>query len=189
MSLRAIYGAVIMVPMSTWVTSVLVPVALSVATTIVIGLTVGPRLAARAKRLQTAYDNRDRFGESVLNILTLCIKLENLIIPPEIDGPVRAKLEAERDRWIGQIDEATIWLVDHLPQFALAYVRFSDLLYGYASHARGVWLSERPVEERARPLRVLTEPVQTIYFASEALPQTIEVGGSAGVIVRAGSSS
>jgi len=26
-------------------------------------------------------------------------------------------------------------------------------------------------------------------FASEALPQTIEVGGSAGVIVRAGSSS
>jgi len=156
--------AIIMVPMSTWVTSVLLPVGLSVATTIVTGLTVGPRLTARAKRLQTAYDNRDRFGESVLTILALCVNLERFIIPPEVDDAVRTKLEGERDRWIDEIDDATIWLVDHIHLTALGYVRFSDLVGGYASHARGVWLSDRPVEERARALRELTEPVQTIYF-------------------------
>ena len=157
-----------MVRMSTWITSVMVPIGLSVATTIVTGLTVGPRLAARAKRIQTAYDSRDLFGESVLNILAQCSNLEHVIIPPDVGDPLRTRLQSERDRWISQIDDATIWLVDHWQQCALGYLNLrgmSDLVSHYVADARGLWLSDRPIEERARMLRELTEPVQTIYFA------------------------
>ncbi len=34
----------------------------------------------------------------------------------------------------------------------------------YVACARGVWLSDRPLAERVRLLREMTEPVQTIYF-------------------------
>lgn len=40
-----------------------------------------------------------------------------------------------------------------------------ELVIRYAADARGLWLSGRPVEERVRLLRELTEPAQTIFFA------------------------
>jgi hypothetical protein len=40
-----------------------------------------------------------------------------------------------------------------------------DLVMRYVADARGLWLSDRPLEERVRMLREITEPVQTIYFA------------------------
>src|SRR5215510_9506570 len=58
--------------MSIWVTSILLPIGVSMATAVLTGLTVGPRLAARGKRIQAAHDSRDRFGDSVLDILALC---------------------------------------------------------------------------------------------------------------------
>jgi hypothetical protein len=96
-----------MVCMPVWVTSVLVSVCVSVATVVVVGLTVGPRLAARGKRIQAAHDGRDRFGDSVLDLLVLCGNLERIIVPPGVSDPVRSRLEGERDRWMGQIDEIT----------------------------------------------------------------------------------
>jgi hypothetical protein len=40
-----------------------------------------------------------------------------------------------------------------------------DLVTRYAADSRGLWLSDRPLEERVRLLRELTEPVQMIFFA------------------------
>lgn len=156
-----------MVCMSIWVTSVLLPIGVSVGTVLVIGLTVGPRLAARGKRIQAAHDSRDRFGDSVLDILALCSNLETVTITPEMTDPFRARMQGERDRWLSQIDETTTWLVDHWQRVAPGYVApmgVQDLVARYVATARGFWLSDRPLEERVRMLRELTEPVQSIYF-------------------------
>ena len=40
-----------------------------------------------------------------------------------------------------------------------------DLVVRYIGAARGLWLSGRPLDDRVRMLRELTEPVQTIFFA------------------------
>ena len=166
--LRALAGAAMMVCMPLWVTSVLVSVGVSVATVLVVGLTVGPRLAARGKRIQAAHDSRDRFSDSVLDLLVLCGNLERVAIPAEVTDPVRSRLQGERDRWLGQINEITIWLVDNWQQVALSFagrMGLRDLVTRYMAGARGLWLSDRPLEDRVRLLRELTEPVQTIFFA------------------------
>jgi hypothetical protein len=153
--------------MSIWVNSVLLPIGVSLATGVLIGLTVGPRLAARGKRIQAAHDSRDRFGDSVLDILTLCTNLERVQVGSELPEPLRSRLQGERDRWLSQIDETTTWLVDHWQRFALGYTKRMDvmnLVVRYVAAARGLWLSDRPLDDRVRMLRELTEHVQTIYF-------------------------
>jgi hypothetical protein len=138
------------------------------ATAVLIGLTVGPRLAARGMRIQAAHDSRDRFGENVLAILALCSNLEKVHVQSEVRDPMLSRLQGERDRWISQIDERTIWLADHWQQFAFGYSRrldVRDLVASYVGGARGLWLSDRQLEERVRMLRELTEHIQTIYFA------------------------
>jgi hypothetical protein len=45
--------------MATWVTSVIIPIGVTIAAFIITNLTVGPRLAARGKRIQAANDARD----------------------------------------------------------------------------------------------------------------------------------
>jgi hypothetical protein len=153
--------------MPIWLTHVLVPAGISVATTLVTGL-AGTRLAARNKRIQDAHDDRDRFNDSVMDILAWCGNLQANPIPADVEETARAKLQAERDRWVGQIDETTIWLIDHWRRFALGYLGAMgtrDLVVRYVASARGLWLSDRPLEERVRMLQELTEPVQTIYFA------------------------
>jgi hypothetical protein len=155
--------------MPIWLTSVLLPIGVSVATFVVLGLTVGPRLAARTKRIQAVHDDRDRFGAGVLDILALCGNLEQITIPPDAIDERRARLQAERDRWLTQIDEITAWLADHWQRVALSYagaMGVRDLVARYIGAARGLWLSGRPLDERVRMLRELTEPVQTIYHAS-----------------------
>ena len=101
-------------------------------------------------------------------ILALCSNLEKVHVPPEIRDPLRSRFQGERDRWLSQIDERTIWLVDHWQQFVLGYSRrldVRDLVARYVADTRGLWLSDRPLEERVRMLRKLTEHIQNIYFA------------------------
>jgi hypothetical protein len=150
------------------VNSVVLSAGVSVVTALAVGLTVGPRLAARSKRIQAAHDSRDRFGDSVLDLLVLCGNLERITIPPAVADAVQSGLQGERDRWVGQIDEITLWLVDHWQHVALGYtgaMGIRELVIRYVADARGLWLSGRPLEERVRMLREMTEPVQTIFFA------------------------
>jgi hypothetical protein len=130
-----------MVGVSVWMTSVAIPVSVSLATTILFGLTVGPRLAARSKRIQDAHDDRDRFGKSVLELLALCGNLEKVTVPPEAQDPARSRLRGERDRWVSQIDETTAWLADNWQQVALGYagtLGIRDLVVRYMGAARGL---------------------------------------------------
>jgi hypothetical protein len=160
--------AAMMVCMEALVNSVALSAGVSVVTALAVGLTVGPRLAARSKRIQAANDSRDRFGDSVLDLLVLCGNLERVTIPSAVANPVQSRLQDERDRWIGQIDEITLWLVDHWQHVALGYtgvMGIRELVIRYVADARGLWLSGRPLEERVRLLREMTEPVQTIFFA------------------------
>jgi len=153
--------------MTVWTHSVALPVLVSLATTIVVGLSVTPRLAARGKRIQAAHDARDRFGDSVLDILALCGNLQSMLGDAGLGDPPRPKLQSECDRWEGQIDETTAWLTDHWQRFALGYLGTlgtRDLVVEYVACARGVWLSSRPLTERVHLLREMTEPIQTIYF-------------------------
>jgi hypothetical protein len=154
--------------MPLWASSVAIPILVSVAGTITTQLTVGPRLAARGKRIQAAHDSRDRFNDAILNILALTTNLESTAIPPETDEPTRSRLQDERNRWLAQIDETTAWLADHWQHIALGYtglLNVRDLVVRYLGAARGLWLSGRPLDDRVRMLRELTEPVQTIFFA------------------------
>jgi hypothetical protein len=76
----------------------------------------------------------------------------------------------------------TTWLIDHWQRVALGYVGrmgVGELVTRYIADARGLWLSDRPMDERVRMLRELTEHIQTIYFARRwrvmtALPQEID---------------
>jgi hypothetical protein len=57
--------------MATWVSSFIIPIGVSIATVIITNLTVGPRLAARGKRIQENHSARDQFKES---LLSTCLK-------------------------------------------------------------------------------------------------------------------
>ena len=143
------------------------PIGVSLATGVLTALTVGPRLTARGKRIQAAHDNRDRFGDSVLDILALCANLEKVQIESDLPDSLRSRVQGERDRWLSQVDETTTWLVDHWQRFALGYSKRLDLMNivaRYVTAARGLWLSELPLDQQVRMLRELTEHVQNIYF-------------------------
>jgi hypothetical protein len=121
------------------------------------------------RRTLQANDWRDQFNDRVVDILALCGNLEAVPQSPGSGGQVGAKVQAERDRWVRQIDEITAWMVDHWQGFALTYLGAAGirgLLTEYVMVARGVWISGRDLDERVRLLKELTEPVQTIFFAS-----------------------
>jgi hypothetical protein len=156
-----------MMRMAVWIHSVVLPVGVSLVTTILVSLSVGPRLSARSKRIQAAHDSRDRFSESVLDILALCGNLRPALRDPGFGDPSRSQLKSECKRWEGQIDETTAWLADHWQRFALGYagaLGVRDLVVEYVASARGVWLSDRPLDERVRLLEEMTGSIQTIFF-------------------------
>jgi hypothetical protein len=96
--------------MASWVSTFIIPVGVSIATVIVINLTVGPRLAARGKRIQENHSARDQFKESPLDLAALCANLRGVAIPDTMEEPRRARFQAERDRWEAQIGDITTWL-------------------------------------------------------------------------------
>lgn len=111
--------------MATWEHSVIIPVGVAIATVIVTSLTVGPRLAARGKRIQADHDARDQFTNSILDLLALCANLQMVTISDTNEEPRRSRLQAERQRWETQIGEVTTWLIDHWQRYALGYVHIA----------------------------------------------------------------
>jgi hypothetical protein len=148
-----------------WANTILIAIATTVATTLVLALTVQPRLEARNRRIQAAHGEREQFGDAVLNILIRCARLQAAVIPDEASEAVAAGITAERQRWIDGLNEATRILIDsNAPLGYLEPVR--GLLVSYAANARGVWLSERPEEKRITLLAELSGAVQNIAFAA-----------------------
>lgn len=156
--------------MATWEHSVIIPVGVAIATVIVTSLTVGPRLAARGKRIQADHDARDQFTNSILDLLALCANLQMVTISDTTEEPRRSRLQAERQRWETQIGEVTTWLIDHWQRYALGYVHiagfgFRDDIRRYVITVWGGWISVRPLDDRIRMLKDFTEPMGTIFLS------------------------
>lgn len=140
----------------------------AVLTTWVTGMIIAPRLDARKARVLAAFKDRDRFSDSILTILASCGRLQAFEIPPGISEPLREALNAERQRWLDQIDEATRWLIDNTERWAGTYRTFGgfqNLAIQYASHARGVMISGRSQADKNTIIREITEPIQEIFFS------------------------
>ncbi|QSS91298.1 hypothetical protein [Streptomyces sp. M54] len=158
--------------MPSWITSIL----LAAATTLFIGLVVNPRLEARKPRIEAknnqkrvAWEARAEFSKRVLTILSACGRLQESAVPPslaETRPALAERLDAERQRWLAQLDEATRYLVDNMELFALGYAtdRLRRIVGQFVVHARAVVLSDRPVEKQIERLTALTGPIQNLFF-------------------------
>lgn len=97
----------------------------SIATTVATGSLVVPRLDARKRRIQLAHTARDTFNASLLTIISACGRLENMPLPapgdPECTAVMRVRLTSERARWVNQLDEATVWLIDNVETYAASW--------------------------------------------------------------------
>lgn len=141
----------------------------ALVTTVAVNYLVVPRLEARNRRIQAAHIARDRFSDSVFSILGAAVRLLGVEIPDDANEELHEALSQERRRWLGQIDEATRYLVDNIEAFAFTYIGaldFRDLVIAYAGNARMVWISQRSEQAKLRLLLDLTSPVQNIYFAA-----------------------
>jgi hypothetical protein len=152
--------------MATWVSSVIIPIGVAIATVIITSPTIGPRLTARGKRIQTANDARDQFTYSILDLLALCTNLQTVTISDATEEHLRSRFQGERDRWETQISEITTWLIDRWQRYALGYVRIAgiqNLITRYVFTVWGIWISARPLDDRVSMLKDLTEPMGTIF--------------------------
>lgn len=162
------YGVPVLDP---WMKTMLIAVITAVITAMVTTFALSrfaPRLEARSVRIKAAWAARDMFSGHLLTILSATARLENLN-PDEADEPLRSRMQGECDRWATQVEESTRYLIDHAEQYVLTYVSrpldLHELMTGFVVAARGVWLSELPLGERARRVGALAGPVQGIFFA------------------------
>ncbi|MEU5900223.1 hypothetical protein [Streptomyces venezuelae] len=147
--------------------TILVAAVTAVATAVVTGVLVTPRLNARAKRIGEAHATRDTFNAHLQAVLSACVRLQLLPTDDPAWTPVmRERLTGERERWLQQLDDATQWMVDHVETYAGSWVlrQHIEFAVGYASTARMLWLSEREESTKLELLAALTVPVQRQFF-------------------------
>lgn len=151
------------------VSTLIIAVLTSLLTTIATGILVGPRLEARNRRLQEAFKARERFGNSVFDLLTNTNRLLAIQVPEDANRGLSRSLRAERARWITKIDQATMHLIDETEHFALGYgpgLGIRELAAAFATHSRAVWVSERSLEKRLQLLHEMASHAQSIYFTA-----------------------
>ncbi|MEU9530380.1 hypothetical protein AB0D58_34085 [Streptomyces sp. NPDC048210] len=143
--------------------------ATALVTRVATGWLVMPRLEARKRRILEAHQARDQFLAAMLRILSAGARLRNFAAPAADDGtwtPVmRKRVEAERARWVKQLDASTAWMVDNMETYTVSWP--SDFLRGvvgtYVPYARAVVISEREETRKAEPLEWLTTPVWEVF--------------------------
>nr|WP_245695523.1 hypothetical protein [Streptomyces antibioticus] len=97
-------------PSTMW--TLIVAAIIAVVTALAVGLLVTPRMEARKKRLGEVHTARDTFGTTMLRIISACVLLQKFQLPPD-DEPgwtpvTRERLAGERNRWLQQLDDATL---------------------------------------------------------------------------------
>ncbi|WP_256925375.1 hypothetical protein [Streptomyces sp. Amel2xC10] len=142
----------------------------AVVTTLAVGLFVAPRMEARKKRFGEVHTARDTFGANMMRIISVCSLLQRIELPPADDPDctpiVRERIAGERARWLQQLDDATLWLIDNVTTYAGSWPmrHLIRLAVDYAGHARAVMLSEREEDTKVELLLALTVPVQRQFF-------------------------
>ncbi|GGP93931.1 hypothetical protein [Streptomyces melanogenes] len=155
-------------PDTVW--TILVAAATAVVTATATSLIVAPRMEARKKRLGEVHTARDAFGAHMLRIISACSLLQNTPLPapddPDWTATMRERLTGERDRWLQQLDDATLWLIDNVATYAASWPgrHLIQFAVEYAGTARMVMLSERDDATKVQLLLALTVPVQRQYF-------------------------
>ena len=163
-----------------WTSTVLVALGTTLATTAGLELTIGPRLRARSIRIAQARADRDQFNRYLITVIARCAGLAHWKPSPGLPGDLRSRLDAEHDRWIRQVDEATLWMIDNLHAYALGYVGhlgLRELLLEYGTRVRGLWISRRSEEDRVRLLGELSEPVLEIFFSRRTPKRAARIPG------------
>lgn len=143
--------------------------AAGLAATAIGAYTVVPRINARIAEVAGAHEDRRTFRCKLTSIVGLCQRLRLLIAPDDASPEYATRLNAERDRWLAQLDEHTAWLVDNTECFALGYPRargIRDLAADYAFAARIIFISEREDSERFALIEQLTSHAHVIFAAS-----------------------
>lgn len=127
-----------------------------------------PRLEARKARILEAHAAREQFSASVLTVQGACGRLQNLRLDeqPQLSDVMRERLDAERERWLVQIDDATRWMVDNAASFGPGWPMelLRNLVSDYVGHARMVWISEREEMRRLAYLADLSAAVRDALF-------------------------
>lgn len=142
-------------------------VVIAIAIIIVGSYRIVPAANARIKSTEAVHEDRRRFNDYVITILAACAKLKATASDSELSYTKVQLLRGERERWIAQVDEATMWMIDNLERVALSYLNllgYRDLLIRYSLTVRMVWISDRSAEERQQMIVELTKPVQMIFF-------------------------
>ncbi|TLQ46055.1 hypothetical protein [Streptomyces marianii] len=151
--------------MPNWLIALLVAVVTALTTTLVTSLTILPRLEARNRKIQAGHQDRERYGQAVLTILTCSARLTNLVIPDEASPTVREALIGEGERWRQKIDTATKDLADSIAP--LSYIWFlKDVALRFALVSRLVWISERSESAKLAALLDLSGAAQGLFFAA-----------------------
>ncbi|MFE1923431.1 hypothetical protein ACFW91_12775 [Streptomyces asoensis] len=151
--------------MPNWLIALLVAVVTALATTLVSSVTILPRLEARNRKIQAGHQDRERFGQAVLTVLTCSARLTNLVIPDDASPVVREALIGEGERWRQKIDAATKDLADSIAP--LSYIWFlKDVALRFALVSRLVWISERSESAKLSVLLELSGSVQGLFFAA-----------------------
>ncbi|MFD9033269.1 hypothetical protein ACFVZW_19270 [Streptomyces sp. NPDC059567] len=150
--------------------TVLVAAATAVVTAFAVGMLATPRMEARKKRLGDVHAARDTFSASMTRIVSACSLLQRIPTPaaddPDWTPVMRERLQAERNRWLQQLDDATVWLIDNMATYAGSYPasHLTQFAVEYAGNARMVVLSEREETTKVELLLALTVPVQRQFF-------------------------
>ncbi|MEU4153352.1 hypothetical protein [Streptomyces sp. NPDC026659] len=143
--------------------------ATSLVTTVGTGWLVAPRLEARKRRIGELHQARDKFLASMLKIVSAGGRLlaveEPAVGDPGWTDVMRDRVRSERARWMTQLDDSTMWMVDNLESYLPTWP--SDVLRTmigtYVTQARAVVISERQDNRKAELLVELTDPVWEVF--------------------------
>jgi hypothetical protein len=131
--------------------------------------TVVPRINAHIAERTAAFEERRQFTRRIVGILGMCGRLQDDSMPE--DEQIAARLKQERERWLGLLDQHTIWLADNLEWYALGWPKrgvrnlpsYSALSGLYAAGCRKVMLSNRTESEKVELLNQLSTHAHAIF--------------------------
>jgi len=154
---------------STILTSALVSGAVAIGFEVV----AKPRLDARKERILTYFRSRQQFESNLQRLRVTSGLWSNYEYPSDISEESRKQLDGERERGFQRMDDVSKELVDDLGFYSLTYfgknlprldTSIPALISRYVFAVRGILLSKRTPEAKAKAVYELTEPMHSSLF-------------------------
>lgn len=138
-----------------------------------------PRMDARKERVLRVISNRRTFEDNLLRLDVASAVLNQFKYPPNASRDTKDALDAERRRYLQQMDSATQSMMDEIGFFALTYasvklprlgISIPEMISRYVFCVRAVYLSGRSYTRKAEIIQELTVPMRTYLFGSKLHP-------------------